>query len=108
MNKCFCNGMTWVSVEEREIEKTRFVWGEKVIEPGHLFDKIGSKERSSFDVSDCKIEYCGRKGTDLYFSLVKECGKKSSDDKWFVVLSYVNNLVLLAQTAPNGFYDIRN
>lgn len=104
----FHNGIKWVSLDDKSIlQNEPFLWGSRLVAPGHIIEHLGRKDRSSFKVTDAVLKYSGRIGNDLYFSLVNNDGQTSETDGWYVELSQVNKTTLLAQTAHNAFYDIK-
>lgn len=106
MKQTFYNGLHYVQLESENLSNEGFIWGDQMIQPGHTFEHIGAKERSSIELNNAILEYCGRFGHELLFSIVTDAGS-SKNDNCFICLSYVNSKVLLSQTSGNGFYDIR-
>jgi hypothetical protein len=106
MESTLYQGLEYVKANSHEIKDEPFMWGYWVIEPGHIFDKIGTRERSSLKLTDANLKYCGRNGQTLFFS-IKADNKDSADDGWYIAPSWVNNKTLLMQSSLNGFWDIR-
>jgi len=106
MKQIIYKGIPYIQLEGETLSNEGFIWGNKMIHPGHQFERIGEKERTSIEFGGAKLEYCGRIGHDLIFSIVKD-NRNSKNDNWFISISWVNNKVLLMQTSSNGFYDIR-
>lgn len=106
MKQILSNGIEWVSPDGEEIEKTPFQWGNDAIIPGFVFDQIGRKKRTSIAINGCKLEYCGRCGARLLFS-VNDADFESKSKDWYLSLSFVNCKTLLGQSSPIGFFDIR-
>ncbi len=101
MKITFYKGICWAQVSPDEIKNEPFQWGKETIKPGHVFNKIGSKGRTSFNIK-ANIVYCGRNGVDLFFQPVDDyC------NGFYIVLYFVDHDTMLAQTSSNGFYDIR-
>ena len=124
MKITFYGGLTYAKCGTDEIEKKPFKWGNDLINPGHIFDRIGQKDRSSLNLTDAKLKYYGRCDKDVFFSILpiiqdgKNCenGQLSLFDKesiesaeqgWFICATIVDNTTLLMQGSSNGFWDIR-
>lgn len=106
MKQTFYRGLCYVSPTGESFSDEGFLWGGEMIEVGNVFEKIGSKGRSSIELVDAKLRYCGRIGHELFFSIVKQ-DFESKDENCFLSILYVDNKTMLVHSSKNGFWDIR-
>lgn len=107
MQRVLHNALEWAKPAAGELQPEGFVWGDQTIMPGHMFSHLGMGKRTQLCILPARLQYAGRVGSELLFSVVTE-SKNSAADHWYVCVSYVNSTTLLAQTGPNAFYDIKH
>ena len=125
------NGIYWVYLEEGDlIEREPFYFGKKTIMPGDIIPKLGTKDRTSFDIG-VPIQYMGfhkvKKGLGSIILLFQPTQSKTdkktvkqlklfeenklNPDRFFMgIMSTIQDQsILLIPTNENfsSFYDIR-
>jgi hypothetical protein len=109
------NNIHWMGIRAGlPLDQIWFKWGEKTIQPGYIFDQIGSKKRTSFSLKK-PLKYVGshmeNKLRYLLFEVVseEEVIEEENSEKynWYIAFLFVIDGILLMPTSNNGFYDIR-
>lgn len=115
MKSCFYRGLCFVQLEETDKIEQRKLELDKDYEIGHIFKKIGTKERTSLDTG-YSFTYRGICEGYVLFEPILENEKKDNQLLLFEVEQqpvtylaplYVNREILLMQSSENGFWDIK-
>lgn len=106
MKHVFYGGLEYVQIEGEKLNANSFFWGDNEVNPGMQFEKIGSKQRTSIDLKDASLEYCGRIDKELFFSIIADY-RNSKDENWYICASFVNDFTLLIQSSHNSFWDVK-